>query len=89
LRRKGSGAARPARDAGGGGGQLGAQVAAACGRFEIRQSSEGKRSASGFEAQVYSWVNQRYTWAVPRGPCRVYLSVTDEYTRQIHQLTDE
>jgi hypothetical protein len=65
------------------------EVTAACGRFEIRQSSEGKRSASGFEAQVYSWVNQRYTWAVPRGPCRVYSSITDEYTRQIHRLTDE
>jgi hypothetical protein len=34
-------------------------------------------------------LTDEYTWAMPRGPCCIYLLVTDEYTRQIRRLTDE
>jgi hypothetical protein len=70
---------------GGSGGQLGARAVApggggdggdgdvrafsTCGHFKMRQMREGKRSAGGFEAQVYSSVNRRIylghaTWAL-------------------------
>jgi hypothetical protein len=53
-----------------------------------------KRSAGGFEAEAYSSVNRWIclgcaTWALNAKPCYIYSSVTDEYTRQIRQLTDE
>jgi hypothetical protein len=72
----------------GGGGDGVVRAFSACVRFKMRQRREEKRSADGFEAQVYQ-LTEEYIWTVPRGPCRVYLSVNDEYTRQIYRLTDE
>jgi hypothetical protein len=47
------GVARPARGVGG------VHAFSMCGCFEMRQRREGKRSAGGFEAQVYSWALPR------------------------------
>jgi hypothetical protein len=64
----------------GGDDRLGAWVAAP-GRFKTRRGREGKRSAGGFEAQVYS--------TVPRLICRVYSSITIEYMWQVRRLINE
>jgi hypothetical protein len=44
-------------------GAAAAKATVACGHFEMRQRREGKRSAGGLEAEVYSSVA---TWALPR-----------------------
>jgi hypothetical protein len=71
--------ARAAAPGGGGdGGDSDVRAFSACRHFKLRQMREGKRSAGGFEAQVYSSVTgliDEYTWAMPRGPCHVYSSV--------------
>jgi hypothetical protein len=64
------GAWAAARGGGGGGGDGGVRVFSACGRLKMRHQREGKTSAVGFKAQVYSSVNRRInlghaTWALP------------------------
>jgi hypothetical protein len=59
----------------------------ACGR--LARAGVSKRDRGGKEKGVrvvskpkyIHRLTDEYTWDVPRGPCSVYSSVTDEYTR--------
>jgi hypothetical protein len=68
-------------DSGSGEGDSGVRAFSACGCFEMGQRREGKRSTSGFEAQVYLSVNKRIYVGRAMWALRIYSSVTDEYKR--------
>jgi hypothetical protein len=50
-----------------------------------RRAGVSKRDGGGKEKGAWVVLKRKYilrlTWVVPHGPCRVYSSVTDEYTR--------
>jgi hypothetical protein len=54
---------------------------------ETEEEKKGARAVS--KPKYIHGLTDDYTWAMPRGPCHVYSSVTNEYMRQIRRLTDE
>jgi hypothetical protein len=86
-----------AAEAGSGRGQRrpGAEATTACrhlARVGILKRDRGgkkKEVQTVSKAKYIHRLTDKYTWVVPRGPCRVYSLVTDEYMRQIHRLTNE